>query len=198
MRRAAVVLLALLAVFGPACSGDDAGPVSSGGDAGVQTSAAPHPPDVPEVRFPTDRVTVSFGEGAEVRAEVAVTPEQIARGLMYRKRLPADDGMLFLFQTTHADGFYMKNTLVPLSIAYMRRTATRTYQVVAILDMKPCPASKQDCPTYPPGAYYDATLEVNTGWFDRHDVSVGSAADVAGPIPNPFDLPFSQVTATPG
>jgi len=152
------------------------------GSRGGGASSSPGP-------FPRERVTVSFGRGAEVRAEVAVTEAQAERGLMFRKHLGADDGMLFLFQNLGTGGFYMKNTLIPLSIAYMRRTANRTYRVVAVLDMDPCPKDTVQCPTYPPGQYYDATVEVNQGWFARRHVQVGRTAHVTGPIPNPFDQP---------
>ncbi len=178
MRRAATLLLVLVAV---ACGGDTGG-VSA-------TPALPTAVGSPvAVTFPSERVTVRFDDAAEVRAEVAVTAPQLARGLMFREELGTDDGMLFLLQILDADGFYMKNTLIPLSIAYMRRTADRTYQVVSILDMEPCPAETVKCPAYPPGVYYDATLEVNRGWFKRNSVEVGAVAQVDGPIPNPFDL----------
>jgi uncharacterized membrane protein (UPF0127 family) len=180
MRR---VALLLLCGYAASCAGARA-PAANPSPALPSAVGSPAP-----VTFPSERVTVRFGEGAEVRAEVAVTAPQLARGLMYREKLGTDDGMLFLLQTLDADGFYMKNTLIPLSIAYMRRTANRTYQVLAILDMEPCPPATVKCPTYPPGTYYDATVEVNKGWFARNGVKPGAVADVTGPIPNPFDHP---------
>jgi uncharacterized protein len=181
MRRALALLLVVLAA---SCGG--------GAKAPPAVTAAPVPSDTSAGSgfFPSERVTVRFGGRAEaVRAEVAVTAAQLARGLMYRKALGEDEGMLFLQQILTSDGFYMKNTLIPLSIAYMRRTANRTYQVMAILDMEPCPAETVKCPTYPPGTYYDTALEMNKGWFERNDVRPGATAEVDGPIPNPFDIP---------
>jgi uncharacterized protein len=178
-RRLSALLLFALAA---SCGGDDP-PAASAPPASV-----PADPGPTSGFFPSERVTVRFGDGAEVRAEVAVTAPQLARGLMYRERLGTDEGMLFLQQILDSDGFYMKNTLIPLSIAYMRRTANRTFQVLSILDMQPCPPETAKCPDYPPGTYYDAALEVNEGWFDRNGVKPGAVAEVEGPIPNPFDL----------
>ena len=179
MRRA--VALFAIVVLGTSCGGGSKAPPA------VTAATVPSDTSAGSGFFPSERVTVRFGQGAEVRAEVAVTAPQLARGLMYREKLGTDDGMLFLQQILSSDGFYMKNTLIPLSIAYMRRAADRTYQVMAILDMEPCPAATVKCPTYPPGTYYDAALEVNKGWFERNGVEPGATAEVDGPIPNPFD-----------
>jgi hypothetical protein len=138
----------------------------------------------PQEGLPT--VTVRFSEGAEAAAEVATTKDQIETGLMFRETLGADDGMLFLFTFSLSDGFYMKNTVIPLSIAYMRRVDAARYEVVGILDMEPCPKGTKACPTYPPGASYEAALEMNQGWFDDHDVEVGAEMTVDGVLPAPF------------
>jgi uncharacterized membrane protein (UPF0127 family) len=169
--------LSALAVLA-ACSGRSGGPASA--DRPTRAPAATATPT-----FPRDRVTVRFDGGAAVRAEVAVTREQQLRGLMYREELGEDDGMLFLFPHAQTDGFWMKNTLIPLSIAYLRRTADRAYDVVAILDMEPCPPDAATCPSYPPGRSYEAALEVNAGWFERAGVEVGSGARVEGEIQLP-------------
>lgn len=183
MRRAAGALALLVAVSCSAGTGEPSAPPVRTGEVAASADPASR-------FFPSERVQVRFDEGAEVRAEVAVTIAQLARGLMHREELGADDGMLFLFQKLHTDGFYMKNTLIPLSIAFMRRTTNRTYRVVAIRDMQPCPAETVTCPTYPSDAPYDAALEVNLGWFERNAVGVGATASVDGPIPNPFDQAF--------
>lgn len=158
---------------------------------GDPTAATPsvRPEPTGTVTFPDERVTVRFDETAVVRAEVAVTVAQLSRGLMFREELGSDEGMLFLLPGLRSDGFYMKDTLIPLSIAYMRRTSNRRYQVVAILDMEPCPAATAVCPDYPPGALYDAALEVNKGWFEREGVTADDTATIEGPIPSPFDQP---------
>jgi hypothetical protein len=60
-----------------------------------------------------------FIKDREIRVEVARTPEERAQGLMGRERLGKDDGMLFLFEVEDRHGFWMKNTLIPLSIAFI-------------------------------------------------------------------------------
>lgn len=121
-------------------------------------------------------VTVDFG-GARVTAEVADTPEERRRGLMGRTSLEADAGMLFLFEESTSGGFWMKDTVIPLSIAFMRSVEGAGFRVVAILEMEPCEADP--CPTYEPGTSYDAALEVNQGWFAEAGVGVGDEATVA-------------------
>ena len=105
-----------------------------------------------------------------VRAEVASTTPQRAVGLMHRRSLGRDAGMLFLFAAPHRGGFWMKNTLIPLSIAYMTREGAR-FKVEAILDMEPCIADP--CQIYTPGVPWVGALEVNQGFFTEHGVKVG-------------------------
>jgi uncharacterized membrane protein (UPF0127 family) len=132
-------------------------------------------------------VTVRFGEHA-VQAEVAATTEQRQRGLMFQTSLASDAGMLFIFTAPSQGGFWMKNTLIPLSIAYMHSAGTTEggpvrYTVVSILDMVPCEADP--CPSYAPGGPYDAALEVNQGWFAERGIEAGAEAVVEGDLPAP-------------
>lgn len=91
---------------------------------------------------------------------VADTPELRQRGLTGVEDLPQEAGMLFLFPQDTSNGFWMKDTLIPLSIAFLAADGT----VLAVLDMEPCEADP--CPTYRPGVSYRAALEVNQGRFD--------------------------------
>ncbi len=100
----------------------------------------------------------------EIRVEVARTPEERAKGLMDRKQLGKDDGMLFIFETEAYHGFWMKNTLIPLSIAFIDRDG----KIVAISDMKPLTLDSHDPPR--PVLY---ALEMNKGWFAEHGIRVG-------------------------
>lgn len=129
-------------------------------------------------------VTVRFGDKA-VKAEVASTVIQRAIGLMHRASMPEDRGMLFTYAgRQHPEaGYWMKNTLIPLSIAYMTREPGDRYKVAVVLDMEPCRADP--CQPYPPHQGYDATLEVNEGWFARNGVAVGAEATVEGALPSP-------------
>lgn len=139
-------------------------------------------PDTPSPTPPPGGVLMRFGD-VVLAAEVVATPADRAKGLMHRTSLGADAGMLFLFPRSVTGGFWMKNTLIPLSIAFMRRTAPRRYEVVSVLDMEPC--RTPNCPSYRPGAAYDVAVEANLGWFERHLVTAGTVAEVvSGNEPN--------------
>lgn len=85
--------------------------------------------------------------------------------------------MIFLFPASQRGGFWMKDTLIPLSIAYMSRREPGRYVAVALLDMVPC--RFEPCPVYDPMHAYDAALEVNRGWFAVHGVRRGMSATVS-------------------
>ena len=92
-------------------------------------------------------------DGIVFRPELALTPAQQQRGLMYRKRAPVD-GMLFVFAQATAGGFWMKNTLVPLRIVFFDTAGKR----VRAMTMTPC--TKDPCQTYSPGKRYRFALEL--------------------------------------
>ncbi len=95
-------------------------------------------------------------DGAVVRPELALTSAQRSRGLMFRRKAPAD-GMLFVFSEPTSSGFWMKNTLVPLSIVFFDSRGTRVRRLL----MQPC---KEDpCRTYGPGRSYRFALELRAG-----------------------------------
>lgn len=171
MRAPRAVALALLAAV-VACSG---GPELAEVPPGVSI-----PPSVPDLA--TGEAVVRF-EDASVAAEVVSTQTGRALGLMYRRSLAEDGGMLFLFREPRVRGFWMKNTLVPLSIAYLSSREDGGFVVEAIMDMEPCRADP--CPSYTPGTSFDAALEVNQGWFADHGVEVGDRATVDGELPTP-------------
>jgi len=117
---------------------------------------------------PLHELVVETAKGPVLlKVEIASTPEAWQRGLMFRKSLPEDQGLLFLFPQATGSPFWMKNTLIPLSIAF----ADQNGKILRILDMEPCP--KDPCPTYYPGVAYRQALEVNRGWFARHGVKEG-------------------------
>lgn len=145
----------------------------------IVTSCARDDASVVAPTPPPGGVLVHFG-GHAVAAEVAATREARTRGLMHRDHLDEHAGMLFVFPDSTGEGFWMKDTLVPLSIAFLERRGPGLYEVVAMLDMAPCRADP--CPVYDPGRSYDAALEVVRGWFERAEVGVGSAARVRGRV----------------
>ncbi|HYZ46138.1 MAG TPA: DUF192 domain-containing protein [Actinomycetota bacterium] len=114
--------------------------------------------------------TVIIDRGDEstlVEVEIAQTPEQRQKGLMERRSLPPDQGMAFIFFERTAGGFWMKNTRIPLSIAFFGREG----EILRILDMDPC--RKDPCKVYNPGVSYWGALEVNQGAFDRWGAEEG-------------------------
>jgi uncharacterized protein len=116
-----------------------------------------------EVAFPA--AEVSF------QVKVADEPERRQQGLMNVPDLPDGIGMLFTFEDARTGGFWMRDTLVPLDIAYLADG-----EVVAILQMDPCPPDEIDCEIYDPGTEYDAALEVGQGVFDEVGVTEGDTA----------------------
>ncbi|MGA2518699.1 MAG: DUF192 domain-containing protein [Thermodesulfobacteriota bacterium] len=99
--------------------------------------------------------------GKEIWVEVAKTPEERNHGLMGRKHLGKDEGMLFIFETEDYHGFWMKDTVIPLSIAFIGKDS----QIVSITDMRPQTLDSHLPPT--PVLY---ALEMNKGWFSSHGI----------------------------
>ena len=106
-------------------------------------------------------------EETTVAVEVANTPAEREHGLIGRASLPQDEGMVFVYDEDTAGPFWMKDTLVPLSIAFYGGDGS----IVRILHMTPC--KSDPCPLYDPGVAYRGALEVNRGAFDRWDISEG-------------------------
>jgi uncharacterized membrane protein (UPF0127 family) len=102
-----------------------------------------------------------------IRVEVADDAEERARGLMGRRELAEDAGMVFVFPEPTRGAFWMRDTLIPLSIAFYDGSGT----ILRILDMEPCRA--EPCPLYDPGVAYRGALEVNQGAFERWGVLPG-------------------------
>jgi uncharacterized membrane protein (UPF0127 family) len=100
-----------------------------------------------------------------INAELASTPEQREIGLMFRPSMPANDGMLFVFERPGQQCFWMKNTLIPLSIAFLGDDGS----VVNIDDMKPQTLDGH-CSAKP----VRFVLEMNEGWFARRGIKTGS------------------------
>jgi uncharacterized protein len=114
------------------------------------------------------KAVIATGSGeVVVDVEVADTDATRQRGLMGRRTLAADAGMVFVFPQTTGGAFWMKDTLIPLSIAFYDEDGT----ILRILDMEPC--RRDPCRLYDPGVAYRGALEVNRGAFDRWGVAEG-------------------------
>jgi hypothetical protein len=209
-RRLPLVLLAVVTLLGACGGGDDPssapppttdatpaemgpaemGPASSPGETdGPTTTLPPVEGPVAEGRTPIPgfgEVEVRIVEGPDgepvvLCVLVADTPAQRQRGLMGVTDLGGYDGMLFRFADEAEGGFWMKDTLLPLSIAYLDPDGA----VVSTADMDPCPPAEDDCPSYPAAGPYLMALEVEQGGLAPLGLTEGSAArlEVGGACP---------------
>ena len=109
---------------------------------------------------------VKLGAGLYViDAQVASTPEQRQTGLMLRKEMPQHEGMLFVFEQASVQCFWMKNTLLPLTAAFVADDGT----IVNTADMKP-ETTESHCSAKP----VRYVLEMNQGWFAKKGIRTGS------------------------
>ena len=103
--------------------------------------------------------------------QVALTPEQHQTGLMFRKEMPQQEGMIFVFEQASQQCFWMKNTLLPLTAAFVADDGT----IVNLADMKP-----QTLDAHCSAAPVRYVLEMNKGWFAKKGIKAGSR--LAGPL----------------
>ncbi|MCL2871489.1 MAG: DUF192 domain-containing protein [Betaproteobacteria bacterium] len=120
-------------------------------------------PNAAQAPLPTVELTIG---GHAVTAEVAQTPEQRERGLMYRFTLPNGRGMLFVFDHPQPLSFWMKNTPAPLSIAFIDSHGT----ILNIRDMEP--NDETTLHRSQGDALY--ALEVREGWFTEQGIKAGA------------------------
>jgi uncharacterized protein len=115
----------------------------------------------PQMNLP--RVKLSAGMHV-IDAQVASTPDERATGLMHRKEMPQHEGMLFVFESPSQQCFWMKNTLLPLSVAFVADDGT----IVNVDEMKPQTLDSH-CSARP----VRYVLEMNTGWFSKKGLKAG-------------------------
>ena len=117
--------------------------------------------------------TVAFERtDALLSVDVADEPVEQRRGLMDVEKLPADQGMAFVFDEPTDSTFWMKDTLIPLSIAFVDESD----QVIGMRDMQPC--RSDPCPKYGVDEPYVLAIEANLGWFDEHGIEAGDKAEL--------------------
>jgi len=160
MRRPLLPIVFAVALV--ACGTDD--PTVEQGPEPSATSSR-QPPSVVSIR-------TESGQAATLQVEVADDDAERARGLMGVEELPADQGMAFVWDEPVDTSFWMKDTSIPLSIAFWDTDG----RVIAILDMQPCEADP--CPTYGPGEPFIGAVEANLGWFEDHGVAVGDRLEL--------------------
>ncbi|MBC7916299.1 MAG: DUF192 domain-containing protein [Rhodoferax sp.] len=118
--------------------------------------------DNPQLNLPRTQLTAGI---YQIDAQVAQAPEQRTTGLMFRREMPVHEGMLFIFEQPSSLCFWMKNTLLPLTAAFVADDGT----IVNLADMKP-QTTDSHCATKP----VRYVLEMNQGWFAKRGIKAGS------------------------
>ena len=170
MRRTIFLLMASLLIAG--CGGTDpGGSAGAGGARGSGGEGSTAMGTTSRASSPTSglvRIRASGGS-VEVQVEVADDMDEMQKGLMGRTALAEDAGMLFVYPEERELSFWMKDTLIPLSIAFMDAEG----RIVDIQDMKPLDDKPPHYTSAEPARY---ALEVNEGFFDERGVEVGDRA----------------------
>jgi uncharacterized membrane protein (UPF0127 family) len=112
--------------------------------------------------------TLALPNGCEIHAEIAIEPEDLTRGLMFRERLAPDEGMLFIH--SHVDFYpvWMRSTLIPLDILWLAHDGT-----IVELACGAQPCKTDDCPRYGGMRASSFTLEVSAGTIKRNGLKCG-------------------------
>ena len=118
--------------------------------------------DLPQTELPREKLTVGIHQ---IDAQLAMTSEQREIGLMFRKEMPQHEGMLFVFEDPSRLCFWMKNTLIPLTAAFIADDSS----IVNLENMKPL-TTESHCATKP----VRFVLEMKQGWFAKKDIKPGS------------------------
>lgn len=124
--------------------------------------------------------TMTLWLGAEeLSTEIALTTTEIATGMMFRESMAENEGMLFVFARPHRTAFYMRNTKVPLSAAYIDTEGV----ILEIHDLQPL----EETPVPAQSDQIQFVLEVKQGWFERHNIKIGTMVRTAdGSLPEVF------------
>lgn len=163
-KRLVLTVLALVALLVTAASAFAQTEVPPG----LETPAATEPE---ASQLPVSTIVNTLGERIPVQVEIADTEAERQTGLSGRTTLAEDAGMLFIFDQEQPLSFWMKDTLIPLSIAYISADG----RIVDIQDMQPLDETPH--PSAEPALY---ALEVNQGFFAERGVAVGDTVELPG------------------
>ncbi|MYE35740.1 MAG: DUF192 domain-containing protein [Gemmatimonadales bacterium] len=160
LRERGFVLLAALAAVLAACGSADADvrgtDVGANGEQAAETGTG-------AVAQAVELVPLRVG-GIAIQVEIADDADERQRGLMFRESLAENQGMLFVYPEQRILGFWMRNTLIPLDIAYIDREG----RIVDIQQMEPQTTETHDSAA--PAMY---ALEMNQGWFEANGIRIG-------------------------
>jgi uncharacterized protein len=178
MKEVKLVISIFTLLFATACNGQ--------GTAGQGTAAVAPAPSAsttqvipkgnPQPKLPVLKLWVGTNQ---VSAEIASTLIQIQTGMMFRTNMAEMEGMLFVFPQPQQVAFYMRNTLIPLSCAYIDREGT----ILETFEMQPL--NETAIPSKSHEVQY--VLEMKQGWFDRHGIKPGVVVSTErGTFPQTF------------
>lgn len=125
--------------------------------------------------LPQDRLRI---DGKEITVEIANQGISRETGLMFRREMPWDHGMLFVFPDAAPRFFWMKNTYIPLSIAFLDEKG----RVLNILEMPPLTESN-----FPSQGSAKYAIEMNKDWFGKNGVKAGDQVEGLEAVPTPVD-----------
>lgn len=113
-----------------------------------------------------------IGEELTLDVQLALNLSDQAKGLMGVSQIPRDYGMVFLWSTPGIHSFYMKNTLIPLDIAFWDSGG----RIIDIQTMEPC--EQESCPVYTPPGQHTGAVEVRAGLFKAEGIEVGDRVEL--------------------
>lgn len=164
--RGCLLTLFLVAALGLGCDSGSEKPAVPQLQTGVRPAASnaavarvPAIPSAPQSGLPVLKLWLG---SQELKTEIASNPQQWATGMMHRTTMPDDEAMLFVFPRAMRASFWMKNTLLALSCAYIDASGT----ILEIHDMKPL----DETPIVAASEDIQYVLETTQGWFARHQV----------------------------
>ena len=168
-------LLFVFLLFIAGCGGEETSTPEEGGTTttGPARTTAEVTQNTTVASAPDESTTIAIiganGERTEVEVEIADDTAEQRRGLMERTELAENAGMLFVFDREEPRSFWMRNTLIPLSIAYIASDG----RIVDIQDMQPLDETSH--PSAEPAQY---ALEVNQGFFAERGIEVGNVVEI--------------------
>ena len=118
--------------------------------------------ELPQMDLPRTKLSAGV---FQITAQVAQTPSERSTGLMFRKEMPQAEGMLFIFEQPSMQCFWMKNTLLPLTAAFVADNG----EIVNLIDMKPH-SEAPHCSSKP----VRYVLEMHQGWFAKKSIKSGA------------------------
>ncbi len=131
----------------------------------AETPAASIPPSPTKAQPKLKTIKLFLGP-AEINAEMAITMSEVQTGMMHRTEMAESEGMIFVFNAPHRANFWMRNTVLPLSCAYIDPEG----RILEIHDMKPLDESGIEASSN----NIQYVLETKQGWFERNKVPVGA------------------------